>query len=50
MANNEKHAEHQRNYRARKLAEGWKQLQFWVPPTHVDAVKKAVARALKKKV
>jgi len=40
------HRQHQQKWKQKKLNEGWKQLQFWVPPARIALVKEAVARVL----
>lgn len=40
------HCQHQQKWKQKKLDEGWKQIQVWVPPSRIALVKEAVAKVL----
>lgn len=42
------HRLHQQKWKQKRVGEGWKQLQFWVPPDAVEPVRAAVSRTLRK--
>ena len=42
------HCYHQQKWKQKRLDEGWKQLQFWVPPDAIEPVRLAVRRMLRK--
>jgi hypothetical protein len=43
------HAESQRKYHRQKIDNGWRRLQFWVPPDSIDDVVTAVKVVLKQR-